>query len=58
MGQALTEALGRQVRIRRLWGGNRADGRSALSLSHRSVGRFYLVYEVQTRRQKIGNFFG
>jgi len=56
MGQALTEALGDKSGIRRYGEAivpmDEALCRSVIDLS----GRFYLVYEVQTRRQKIGNF--
>ena len=56
LGQALTEALGDKAGIRRYGEANvpmdEALCRSVIDLS----GRFYLVYEVTTRRQKIGNF--
>ena len=55
-GQALREALGDKVGINRYGSAivpmDEALCRSVIDLS----GRFYLVYEVQTRRQKIGNF--
>ena len=55
-GQALREALGDKVGINRYGEAivpmDEALCRSVIDLS----GRFYLVYEVQTRRQKIGNF--
>jgi len=56
LGQALTEALGNKAGIRRYGEAivpmDEALCRSVIDLS----GRFYLVYEVTTRRQKIGNF--
>jgi imidazoleglycerol-phosphate dehydratase len=56
LGQALTEALGNKAGIKRYGEAivpmDEALCRSVIDLS----GRFYLVYEVQTRRQKIGNF--
>ena len=56
LGQALTQALGDKVGIARYGEAvvpmDEALCRSVIDLS----GRFYLVYEVQTRRQKIGNF--
>ena len=56
IGQALREALGDKVGINRFGEAivpmDEALCRSAIDLS----GRFYLVYEVQTKRQKIGNF--
>ncbi len=56
LGQALTEALGDKAGIKRYGEAivpmDEALCRSVIDLS----GRFYLVYEVQTRRQKIGNF--
>jgi imidazoleglycerol-phosphate dehydratase len=56
LGQALTQALGDKTGIARygeaLVPMDEALCRSVIDLS----GRFYLVYEVQTRRQKIGNF--
>src|SRR5436190_4441183 len=56
LGQALTEALGDKGGIKRYGEAivpmDEALCRSVIDLS----GRFYLVYEVQTRRQKIGNF--
>src|SRR5258705_10285232 len=55
-GEALTKALGDKAGIRRYGEAivpmDEALCRSVIDLS----GRFYLVYEVQTRRQKIGNF--
>ena len=55
-GQALREALGDKVGINRYGEAivpmDEALCRTVIDLS----GRFYLVYEVQTRRQKIGNF--
>ena len=55
-GQALREALGDKVGINRYGSAivpmDEALCRSVIDLS----GRFYLVYEVQTKRQKIGNF--
>src|SRR5216684_6397653 len=56
LGQALTEALGDKAGIRRYGEAivpmDEALCRSVIDLS----GRFYLVYEVATRRQRIGNF--
>ena len=56
LGQALTQALGDKSGIARYGEAvvpmDEALCRSVIDLS----GRFYLVYEVQTRRQKIGNF--
>ena len=56
LGQALVEALGDKAGIRRYGEAivpmDEALCRSVIDLS----GRFYLVYEVTTRRQKIGNF--
>ncbi|HEY6802834.1 MAG TPA: imidazoleglycerol-phosphate dehydratase HisB [Pyrinomonadaceae bacterium] len=56
LGQALTEALGDKAGINRYGEAtvpmDEALCRSVIDLS----GRFYLVYEVQTKRQKIGNF--
>lgn len=56
LGQALAQALGDKAGIARYGEAvvpmDEALCRSVLDLS----GRFYLVYEVQTRRQKIGNF--
>jgi imidazoleglycerol-phosphate dehydratase len=56
LGQALTEALGDKRGINRYGEAivpmDEALCRSVIDLS----GRFYLVYEVQTKRQKIGNF--
>jgi imidazoleglycerol-phosphate dehydratase len=56
LGQALTEALGDKGGIKRYGEAivpmDEALCRSVIDLS----GRFYLIYEVQTRRQKIGNF--
>lgn len=56
LGQALAQALGDKGRIRRYGEAivpmDEALCRSIIDLS----GRFYLVYEAQTRRQKIGNF--
>ena len=56
LGQALTEALGDKAGIRRYGEAivpmDEALCRSVIDLS----GRFYLVYEVTTRRQKIGTF--
>ena len=55
-GQALREALSDKVGINRYGEAivpmDEALCRSVIDLS----GRFYLVYEVQTKRQKIGNF--
>jgi imidazoleglycerol-phosphate dehydratase len=56
LGQALTEALGDKTSIKRYGEAivpmDEALCRSVIDLS----GRFYLVYEVKTRRQMIGNF--
>ncbi len=56
LGQALTQALGDKAGIARYGEAvvpmDEALCRSVIDLS----GRFYLVYEVQTRRQKIGTF--
>src|SRR5215510_11616851 len=56
LGQALVQALGDKSGINRYGEAivpmDEALCRSVLDLS----GRFYLVYEVQTRRQMIGNF--
>jgi imidazoleglycerol-phosphate dehydratase len=56
LGQALTQALGDKAGIARYGEAvvpmDEALCRSVIDLS----GRFYLIYEVQTRRQKIGNF--
>jgi len=56
MGQALVQALGQKEGINRYGEAivpmDEALCRSVIDLS----GRFYLVYEVTTRRQKIGNF--
>ena len=56
LGQAFDEALGDKVGIGRygesLVPMDEALCRSVIDLS----GRFYLVYEVKTRRQRIGNF--
>src|SRR6266850_5206655 len=56
LGQTLTEALGQKLGIKRYGEAtvpmDEALCRSVIDLS----GRFYLVYDVQTRRQKIGNF--
>jgi imidazoleglycerol-phosphate dehydratase len=56
LGQALTQALGDKAGIARYGEAvvpmDEALCRSVIDLS----GRSYLVYEVQTRRQKIGNF--
>jgi imidazoleglycerol-phosphate dehydratase len=56
LGQALNQALGDKAGIARYGEAvvpmDEALCRSVIDLS----GRFYLVYEVQTRRQKIGNF--
>ena len=56
LGQALVEALGDKTGINRYGEAivpmDEALCRSVIDLS----GRFYLVYEVQTKRQKIGNF--
>jgi imidazoleglycerol-phosphate dehydratase len=56
LGQALKEALGDKRGIQRFGEAivpmDEALVRSVVDLS----GRFYLVYEIQTRRQTIGNF--
>jgi imidazoleglycerol-phosphate dehydratase len=56
IGQALVEALGDKAGINRYGEAvvpmDEALCRSVIDLS----GRFYLVYEVHTKRQKIGNF--
>jgi imidazoleglycerol-phosphate dehydratase len=56
MGQALLEGLGNKAGINRYGEAivpmDEALCRSVIDLS----GRFYLVYEVPTKRQKIGNF--
>jgi imidazoleglycerol-phosphate dehydratase len=56
LGQALTDALGDKQGIKRYGEAivpmDEALCRSVIDLS----GRFYLVYDVATRRQKIGNF--
>jgi imidazoleglycerol-phosphate dehydratase len=56
LGQALTQALGDKVGIKRYGEAivpmDEALCRSVIDLS----GRFYLVYEVETRRKMIGNF--
>lgn len=56
LGQALSQALGNKTGIKRYGEAvvpmDEALCRSVIDLS----GRFYLVYEVNTRRQKIGNF--
>lgn len=56
IGQALVQALGDKAGVNRygeaLVPMDEALCRSVIDLS----GRFYLVYEVQTRRQMIGNF--
>lgn len=56
LGQALSQALADKSGIRRYGEAvvpmDEALCRSVIDLS----GRFYLVYEVSTRRQKIGNF--
>jgi imidazoleglycerol-phosphate dehydratase len=56
LGHALTQTLGDKVGIKRYGEAivpmDEALCRTVIDLS----GRFYLVYEVQTRRQKIGNF--
>jgi len=56
LGQALVQALGDKKGINRYGEAvvpmDEALCRSVIDLS----GRFYLVYEVQTKRQKIGNF--
>jgi imidazoleglycerol-phosphate dehydratase len=56
LGQALTKALGDKAGITRYGEAvvpmDEALCRSVIDLS----GRFYLVYEADTRRQKIGNF--
>ncbi|HMJ25500.1 MAG TPA: imidazoleglycerol-phosphate dehydratase HisB [Pyrinomonadaceae bacterium] len=56
LGQALTQALGDKIGIKRYGEAivpmDEALCRAVIDLS----GRFYLVYEVKTRRQQIGNF--
>lgn len=56
LGQTLTKALGDKAGINRFGDAvvpmDEALCRSVIDLS----GRFYLVYEVPTKRQKIGNF--
>lgn len=56
LGQSLSQALGEKAGINRYGEAtvpmDEALCRSVIDLS----GRFYLVYEVTTRRQKIGNF--
>lgn len=56
LGQALTQALGDKAGIARYGAAlvpmDEALCRAVIDLS----GRFYLVYEVETRRQVIGNF--
>lgn len=56
LGRGLVEALGDKVGINRYGSAlvpmDEALCRTVVDLS----GRFYLVYEVETRRQKIGNF--
>jgi imidazoleglycerol-phosphate dehydratase len=56
LGQALTQALGEKRGINRYGDSivpmDEALCRSVIDLS----GRFYLVYEVATKRQRIGNF--
>src|SRR5258706_10045996 len=56
LGQALIEALGDKLGVKRYGEAivpmDEALCRSVIDLS----GRFYLVYELATRRQKIGNF--
>lgn len=56
LGQALTQALGDKAGIMRYGEAivpmDEALCRAVIDLS----GRFYLAYEVETRRQKIGNF--
>jgi imidazoleglycerol-phosphate dehydratase len=56
LGQALTQALGDKVGIKRYGEAivpmDEALCRSVIDLS----GRFYLIYEVETRRKMIGNF--
>ena len=56
LGQALTQALGNKAGIKRYGEAivpmDEALCRAVIDLS----GRFYLVYEVKTRRQQIGNF--
>lgn len=56
LGQGLVEALGDKAGINRYGSAlvpmDEALCRTVIDLS----GRFYLVYEVETRRQKIGNF--
>ena len=56
LGQAFSQALGDKVGIARYGAAivpmDEALARAVVDLS----GRFYLVYEVKTRRQRIGNF--
>ena len=56
LGQAFAEAIGDKVGIGRYGSAlvpmDEALCRAAIDLS----GRFYLVYDVETKRQKIGNF--
>ena len=56
LGQAFSEALGDKAGIARYGAAivpmDEALARAVVDLS----GRFYLVYEVKTRRQRIGNF--
>jgi imidazoleglycerol-phosphate dehydratase len=56
LGQGLVEALGDKAGINRYGSAlvpmDEALCRTVIDLS----GRFYLIYEVETRRQKIGNF--
>jgi len=56
LGQAFLEALGDKARIARYGASivpmDEALARAVIDLS----GRFYLAYEVKTRRQRIGNF--
>jgi imidazoleglycerol-phosphate dehydratase len=56
LGQALTQALGDKTGIKRYGEAivpmDEALCRAVIDLS----GRFYLIYEVKTRRQQIGNF--
>jgi imidazoleglycerol-phosphate dehydratase len=56
LGQAVTQALGEKTGINRYGEAivpmDEALCRSVIDLS----GRFYLVYEVPTKRQRIGNF--
>lgn len=56
LGQAFSEALGDKAGIARYGSAivpmDEALARAVVDLS----GRFYLVYEVKTRRQRIGNF--